>query len=187
MGQLDQRLSPRQPADWDAPRPPLGEQRPASDRFERQLKLTRLNSLLLAGDEAAAERFWHESGLETDREAVHELGTRIADIRRRRMLNDARAAVEAGDADAFSVPGTKVGSTSTSRRRRCGRWWKPPGAAPAVPTTCGPPSTSRMSAPWSGFGLSCGPTRGGALRGPGPRPDRRPCGGNHRGGDAAGG
>lgn len=94
---------PRQAADWNAPSPPRGGgSRPEpADPLERQLQLTRLNSLLLAGDEAAAERFWHESGLASDREAVHELGSRIGDIRRRRLLEEARAAVEAGDAEAF--------------------------------------------------------------------------------------
>lgn len=99
---------PRQAADWNVPARPRGGgggdsnyRLEPGDPLERQLQLTRLNSLLLAGDEAAAERFWHESGLATDREAVRELGTRIGDIRRRRILDEARAAVEAGDAEAF--------------------------------------------------------------------------------------
>ena len=92
----------RQAAEWNVPVPPRGGSRPEpADRLERQLQLTRLNSLLLAGDEAAAEQFWHESGLATDPEAVRELGNRIGDIRRRRLLAEARAAVEAGDAEAF--------------------------------------------------------------------------------------
>ncbi|MDQ3413303.1 MAG: hypothetical protein M3509_14420, partial [Chloroflexota bacterium] len=94
----------RQPPapDWRSPPSPARSQREALiDPLERQRKLTRLNSLLLAGDEAGAERFWQESGLADDREAGRELGTRIGDIQRRRRLDEARAAVEAGDADAF--------------------------------------------------------------------------------------
>ncbi|MDQ3692500.1 MAG: hypothetical protein M3464_02575 [Chloroflexota bacterium] len=94
----------RQPPapDWRSPPAPARSQREALiDPLERQRKLTRLNSLLLAGDEAGAERFWQESGLADDREAGRELGTRIGDIQRRRRLDEARSAVEAGDADAF--------------------------------------------------------------------------------------
>lgn len=100
---LERPARPRQAADWNVPAAPRGggSRSEPADPLERQLQLTRLNSLLLAGDEAAAERFWHESGLATDREAVRELGTRIGDIRRRRLLDEARAAVEAGDAEAF--------------------------------------------------------------------------------------
>lgn len=95
---------PRRAADWNEP-VPLRDYRASrsdpADPLDRQRKLTQLNSLLLAGDEAAAERFWRESGLEADPEAVRELGTRIGDIHRRRMLNEARAAAEAGDSESF--------------------------------------------------------------------------------------
>lgn len=95
---------PRRAADWNEPVPIRGQRADRPDRadpLDRQRKLTQLNSLLLAGDEAAAERFWHESGLESDREAVRELGTRIGDIHRRRMLTEARAAAAAGDSESF--------------------------------------------------------------------------------------
>ena len=64
---------------------------------ERQQQLTRLNSLLLAGDEEGARRFWSESGLERDSAAVRELGPRMAELTRRRLLRQAREAAEAGD------------------------------------------------------------------------------------------
>jgi hypothetical protein len=68
------------------------------DARERQQRLTRLNSLLLAGDEEAARRFWRSSGLRDDPEAARELGARMAEIERQRALREARQAAEAGDA-----------------------------------------------------------------------------------------
>ena len=67
--------------------PPVGQ-----DARERQRRLTRLNSLLLAGDEEGAQRFWSESGLESDPDAVRELGPRMAELGRRRLLRLAREA-----------------------------------------------------------------------------------------------
>jgi hypothetical protein len=59
--------------------------------------LTRLNSLLLAGDDEAARQYWRSSGLEQDPEAMRELGPRIAEIEHRRRLRDARGATVSGD------------------------------------------------------------------------------------------
>ncbi|HEY7029943.1 MAG TPA: hypothetical protein VH482_01385 [Thermomicrobiales bacterium] len=67
------------------------------DPRERQQRLTRLNSLLLAGDEEAARRYWRSSGLHDDPEAARELGARMADLERQRSLRDARRAAESGD------------------------------------------------------------------------------------------
>jgi hypothetical protein len=74
--------------------------RPTSDPRERQRRLTRLNSLLLAGDDEAARHYWRSSGLEQDPEAVRELGPRIAEIERRRKLREARQATVIGDTAA---------------------------------------------------------------------------------------
>jgi len=74
------RAANRPPAAAPAPAPPPEE----TDARERQRRLTRLNSLLLAGDDAGALRFWHESGLARDAAAVDELGPRIAALERRR-------------------------------------------------------------------------------------------------------
>ncbi len=74
--------------------------RPTSDPRERQRRLTRLNSLLLAGDDEAARQYWRSSGLEQDPEAVREVGSRIADIDRRRKLREARDAAVTGDSAA---------------------------------------------------------------------------------------
>ena len=68
-----------------------------ADARERQRRLTRLNSLLLAGDEEGAQRFWQASGLASDPDAARELGPRMAEIARRRLLRQARQAAEAGD------------------------------------------------------------------------------------------
>lgn len=67
------------------------------DPRERQQRLTRLNSLLLAGDEDAARRYWRSSGLQDDPEAARELGARMAELDRQRARRDARRAAEAGD------------------------------------------------------------------------------------------
>jgi hypothetical protein len=74
--------------------------RPTSDPRERQRRLTRLNSLLLSGDDEAARQYWRSSGLEQDPEAVRELGPRIAEIERRRKLREAREATVTGDSAA---------------------------------------------------------------------------------------
>ncbi|MEA2530571.1 MAG: hypothetical protein QOG89_2215 [Thermomicrobiales bacterium] len=70
------------------------------DPRDRQQRLTRLNSLLLAGDEEAARRFWRSSGLHDDPEAARELGARMAELERQRALREARRAAEAGDSTA---------------------------------------------------------------------------------------
>ena len=84
-----------------APRPrlvPPPESSPsAGDPRERQARVTRLNSLLLAGDEDGAQRFWEASGLASDAEAARELGPRMDDLGRRRLLRSAREAAEEGD------------------------------------------------------------------------------------------
>jgi hypothetical protein len=67
------------------------------DPRERQQRLTRLNSMLLAGDEEAARRFWLSSGLRDDPEAARELGARMAELERQRALREARRAAETGD------------------------------------------------------------------------------------------
>ncbi len=69
--------------------------------LERQRRMTRLNSLLLAGDEEGAERFWQESGLADDADAARELGPRMAEITRRRLLREARQIAEGGDSSAL--------------------------------------------------------------------------------------
>ncbi|MFL5762025.1 MAG: hypothetical protein ACJ789_20190 [Thermomicrobiales bacterium] len=74
--------------------------RPTSDPRERQRRLTRLNSLLLAGDDEAARQFWRASGLEHDPEAIREVGARIAEIERRRRLRETRDAAVTGDSAA---------------------------------------------------------------------------------------
>lgn len=65
---------------------------PAPEVRERQRNLTRLNSFLLAGDEEGALRYWYDSGLADDVDAVTEIGPRIAQIERARALRRARAA-----------------------------------------------------------------------------------------------
>jgi RIO-like serine/threonine protein kinase len=74
--------------------------RPTSDPRERQRRLTRLNSLLLAGDDEAARQYWRSSGLEQDPEAIREVGARIAEIDRRRKLREARDAAVTGNSAA---------------------------------------------------------------------------------------
>ena len=63
-----------------APTPPASTD--LSDPRERQRRLTRLNSLLLAGDDEAARRYWEGSGLAADPDAAREIGPRIAEIGR---------------------------------------------------------------------------------------------------------
>ena len=88
---------------------------------ERQTRLTRLNSLLLAGDEDGARRYWSESGLENDLDAVRQLGPRMAELTRRRLLRQAREAADAGD------------STALLRMWAEGRFAEYPPAAPLLP------------------------------------------------------
>jgi len=90
------------PPPWPDPRlgaPPP----PALDRPARQRLLTRLNSLLLAGDDGAAWRLWTESGLDRDPEAVRDLGPKLANVGRR-LLAGARAPAEADDPTAGHRP-----------------------------------------------------------------------------------
>lgn len=61
------------------------------DPRERQRRLTRLNSLLLAGEDAAARRYWQESGLADDPEAARELGRRLTEIERQRAARPSPA------------------------------------------------------------------------------------------------
>lgn len=58
------------------------------DPRDRQQRLTRLNSLLLAGDEEAARRYWRSSGLQDDPEAHRELGARMAELERPRARRE---------------------------------------------------------------------------------------------------
>jgi len=78
-----------------APTPPAAG---AATPRDRQTHLTHLNSLLLAGDEEGARRYWLESGLAADPDAERELGPRIEDVARRGLLQRAREAAEMGDA-----------------------------------------------------------------------------------------
>lgn len=71
------------------------------DPRDRQQRLTRLNSLLLAGDEEAARRFWRSSGLRDDPEAHRELGARMAELERPRPRRESRRAF-----DPLEVPET---------------------------------------------------------------------------------
>jgi hypothetical protein len=66
------------------------------DPRERQQRLTRLNSLLLAGDEEGARAFWKSSGLQDDPDVVREFGARMAEIERRRAGREPRQAFERG-------------------------------------------------------------------------------------------
>ncbi len=53
------------------------------DAFQRQRLLTRLNSLLLAGDELGALRLWTTSGLARDADAIDAVGARMTAIAER--------------------------------------------------------------------------------------------------------
>ncbi|HET7093241.1 MAG TPA: hypothetical protein VFI22_07185, partial [Thermomicrobiales bacterium] len=53
------------------------------DAFQRQRLLTRLNSLLLAGDDLGALRLWRTSGLAHDADAIDAVGARMAAIAER--------------------------------------------------------------------------------------------------------
>jgi hypothetical protein len=77
--------------------------RPVSrlDPRERQQRLTRLNSLLLAGDEEGARAYWHSSGLQDDPEVVREFGARMAEIERRRSRRESWQPFERGSARSF--------------------------------------------------------------------------------------
>ncbi|MBA3644081.1 MAG: hypothetical protein H0W59_08460, partial [Chloroflexia bacterium] len=77
------------------PKPPAPSGETGRDR---QAQFTHLNSLLLAGDDEGARRYWLESGLASDPDAARELGPRIEDVARRGLLQRARAAAETGDA-----------------------------------------------------------------------------------------
>ncbi|HKG25102.1 MAG TPA: hypothetical protein VKB09_05595, partial [Thermomicrobiales bacterium] len=79
---------------------PVSRPHAGFDPRERQQRLTRLNSLLLAGDDEAARRFWRSSGLQDDPEAARELGAKMAEIERQRALREARRAAESGDSAA---------------------------------------------------------------------------------------
>ncbi|MGI8476890.1 MAG: hypothetical protein ACR2OO_11020 [Thermomicrobiales bacterium] len=54
------------------------------DPRDRQQRLTRLNSLLLAGNDDEARTYWRASGLSDDPEAAREVGPRIAALQRDR-------------------------------------------------------------------------------------------------------
>jgi hypothetical protein len=64
---------------------------------ERQSRLTRLNSLIMAGDDDAAHRYWIGSGLAADPDAVRDYGERIAELEQRLALKQARAAAKESD------------------------------------------------------------------------------------------
>lgn len=82
-------------------RPGLDRERspltPIDSARDRQSRMTRLNSLLLAGDDDAADEYWEASGLKDDPESARELGPRMDELDRRRALRRARGAAEAGD------------------------------------------------------------------------------------------
>ncbi|HEU5431758.1 MAG TPA: hypothetical protein VFU81_08850, partial [Thermomicrobiales bacterium] len=58
------------------------------DAFQRQRLLTRLNSLLLAGDDLGALRLWTTSGLAHDADAIDAVGPRMAAIAERFGVGD---------------------------------------------------------------------------------------------------
>lgn len=92
-------------AERSPPPLPPSDQRPTSasatpamsDAPERQRRLTRLNSLLLAGDDDGALRLWLASGFGRDPEALRDLGPRLVDVQLRQSLRRARHAAEIGD------------------------------------------------------------------------------------------
>lgn len=67
----------------------------------RQESVTRLNSLLLTGDEEAAYRYWLRSGLHDDATALDQIGPRMADLGRRRAIRLAREAASQRDTLTF--------------------------------------------------------------------------------------
>ena len=67
----------------------------------RQELVTRLNSLLLTGDEEAAYRYWLRSGLHGDESSLAEIGPRMADLGRRRATRLAREAASQHDSLTF--------------------------------------------------------------------------------------
>lgn len=72
------------------------------DPRERQRRLTRLNSLLLAGDAEAARRYWQSSGLQDDPEAARELGARMAELDRLPALREPRQPPQPFDSSAVA-------------------------------------------------------------------------------------
>jgi hypothetical protein len=73
----------------------------AGEHRDRQAKITRLNSLILAGDADAAHRFWVTSGLADDPDANRDYGPKLDELEQRRTLKRARAAAEAKDSEAL--------------------------------------------------------------------------------------
>ncbi|MDQ3512558.1 MAG: hypothetical protein M3462_02655 [Chloroflexota bacterium] len=69
----------------------------------RQELVTRLNSLLLTGDEESAHRYWYRSGLHDDETSRVEIGPRMADLERRRAIRLVREA--AGQRDTLTFLG----------------------------------------------------------------------------------
>ena len=90
--------APRQgPSRSAAPRGPIG---PLTAQRRQELA-TRLNSLLLTGDEEAAYRYWYRSGLHQDEVSRVEIGPRMADLERRRAIRLARQAAGQRDTRTF--------------------------------------------------------------------------------------
>lgn len=105
------------PAARPAPPPP----QPTLDRQERNERVSRLNGLLISGDEDEAWSYWRSSGLADDPDAKGELGPVLAEVERRRApqpepappggrsmrsklasaaIDQLRAAIDAGDGRA---------------------------------------------------------------------------------------
>ncbi len=90
----DRRMDPSPPAaaaarraepDRPAPAPRQSVAAPGGGRGRQNL-LTRLNSLLMSGDDDAAWHFWEASGLGNDPEVAAELGDRMEELGRRGRL-----------------------------------------------------------------------------------------------------
>lgn len=95
----------------------------ASDETrDRQAKITRLNSLLMTGDDEGAVRHWLGSGLVDDPEVVRDYGTRLAEIEARLARSRSTAAAAERDQDAPF------------------RLWEPAGFASPAPPLPVPPS-----------------------------------------------
>lgn len=100
VGDSTDRMAAQRPSDLPAVAPgkaPGPTREVAAAQRERQRHVTHFNSLLLVGDEEGAYRYWHDSGLAEDADAVQEMGPRIAQIERGRALRRARAAATASD------------------------------------------------------------------------------------------
>ncbi len=86
---------PRPPAAAATPR--RSPAAPAGGRGRQNL-LTRLNSLLMSGDDDAAWHFWEASGLGNDPDVAAELGARMEELGRRGRLRPAGARARSAEA-----------------------------------------------------------------------------------------